>query len=210
MAQLLNTFNERGNFEYTPRPELRGRSIWLSDKLGLTDQNQLSPEELNYIERTIVSIIDQHNTYLKDLSQDKRQSALRNFITSKLIQIISNPINRQQADSSVDVVTGPVKDLSKMSPKATVQHTFTPGNVSNKMRSICENAVGKGGIAICATGLKSTYALQDLYYTMLKERTADKLLFDIEIAGKKYTGLANGFLKSFKGRFEDPTNVSDQ
>ena len=86
-----------------------------------------------------------------------------------------------------------------MSPKATVQDTFTPGNVVNKFQSIVENMVGKDGIAICATGLKSFFALTELEQLMLEQGRGDELLFDIEIAGKKYTGLANGFtLKSLR------------
>ena len=87
--------------------------------------------------------------------------------------------------------------LAKSSPKATVQNDFTPGNVVNKYQSIVENMVGKDGIAICATGLKSFFAETELYQLMLKAGKADELLFDVKIAGKHYTGLANGFIKDY-------------
>jgi hypothetical protein len=70
--------------------------------------------------------------YIEKSKPNKREQIIKNYITAQLREIIDDPINRRQADSSVDVVTGPAKALAKLSPKATVQTTFTPGNVVNK------------------------------------------------------------------------------
>lgn len=163
----------------------------------LVGRNTKNGNDLKHLEESIIGIIDNHNEYLSKANPKKRESIIKNYATTQLFNIIEDPINRLQADSSVDVVTGPVKGLAKSSPKATVQNNFTPGNVVNKYQSIVENMVGKDGIAICATGLKSFFALTELYQLMLKQGKADNLLFDVKIAGKHYNGLANGFIKDY-------------
>jgi hypothetical protein len=49
-----------------------------------------------------------------------------------LFGISSDPINLIESQSSVDSMTSTAKDLAKLSPKASVQNHFTPGNVMNK------------------------------------------------------------------------------
>jgi len=80
-----------------------------------------------------------------------------------LYEIIIDPINQLEAQSSVDVIVGPMKNIAATSTKAKVQRTFTPGNFLNKFKSIVENMVGKDGIAICATGLKAFFGLTQAY-----------------------------------------------
>lgn len=168
----------------------------------LLGKNNKNGNDIRYIEESIIRIINNHNEYLSEADPKKRESIIKNYATTQLFNIIEDPINRLQADSSVDVVTGPVKNLAKSSPKAAVQNDFTPGNVVNKYQSIVENMVGKDGIAICATGLKSFFALTELYQLMLKDGKADDLLFDVKIAGKHYNGLSNGFIKDYINLYE--------
>lgn len=166
---------------------------------------QLTVEQVQDIEEQIIDIIDKHNQYVNKVKPQRREQIIKNYATAQLREIIDDPINRRQADSSVDVVTGPAKELSKKSPKATVQTTFTPGNVVNKFQSISENMVGKDGIAICATGLKSFFALTEMYQLILDgNNVTDKhnLLFSVNFGGKTYSGLANGFSKKFKSPLE--------
>lgn len=166
---------------------------------------QLTVEQVQDIEEQIIDIIDKHNQYVNKVKPQRREQIIKNYATAQLREIIDDPINRRQADSSVDVVTGPAKELSKKSPKATVQTTFTPGNVVNKFQSISENMVGKDGIAICATGLKSFFALTEMYQLILDgDNVTDKhnLLFSVNFGGKTYRGLANGFSKKFKSPLE--------
>ena len=93
-------------------------------------------------------------------------------------------------------MTSTAKNLTKESPKNAVQKTFTPGNVFNKIQSINENMVGKDGIAICATGLKSFFALTHMYNTVLNDENTsneekEALMCKVTIGGKTYRGLAN-------------------
>ena len=142
----------------------------------------------------IVEALNNHHLYLKNNSKAKNERILKNYAVTSLYNIIRNPINLREAQSSVDVMTSTAKGLTKSSVKNTVQKTFTPGNVINKIQSINENMVGKDGIAICATGLKSFYALTHMYNTIINNgdlEEANKLLFNVPIGGKVYHGLAN-------------------
>ncbi|WP_415989786.1 hypothetical protein [Intestinibacter bartlettii] len=56
--------------------------------------------------------------------------------------------------------------------------------------------VGKDGIAICATGLKSFFALTHMYNTVLNDENTsneekEALMCKVTIGGKTYRGLAN-------------------
>lgn len=148
------------------------------------------------IENGIIEAIDKHNTYLKNNSKAKNDRILKNFAVTSLLNIIKNPVNLREAQSSVDVMTSTAKNLTKESPKNAVQKTFTPGNVFNKIQSINENMVGKDGIAICATGLKSFFALTHMYNTVLNDGNTsneekEALMCKVTIGGKTYRGLAN-------------------
>lgn len=148
------------------------------------------------IENGIIEAIDKHNTYLKNNSKAKNDRILKNFAVTSLLNIIKNPVNLREAQSSVDVMTSTAKNLTKASPKNAVQKTFTPGNVFNKIQSINENMVGKDGIAICATGLKSFFALTHMYNTVLNDENTsneekEALMCKVTIGGKTYRGLAN-------------------
>lgn len=178
-----------------------------------TDIGKPTVDMMKSVETQIKEIVDKHNMYIEKSGQRKRDSIIKNYITQQLFTIISDPINRRQADSSVDVVTGPAKDLAKLSPKATVQNNFTPGNTVNMFQSISENMVGKDGIAICATGLKSFFALTELYQLILNDpnvATKESLLFNVSIGGKEYRGLANGYSKQFKSLYEETVDFESQ
>lgn len=168
----------------------------LASLLSTDSETVLSVDAYDKIESGIIEAINKHNTYLKNNSKSKNDRILKNFAVSSLLNIIKNPVNLREAQSSVDVMTSTAKNLTKLSPKNAVQKTFTPGNVFNKIQSINENMVGKDGIAICATGLKSFFALTHMYNTILndenisnEEKTA--LMCNVPIGGKTYKGLAN-------------------
>lgn len=160
------------------------------------NEDVLTVDLYDKIENGIIEAIDKHNTYLKNNSKAKNDRILKNFAVTSLLNIIKNPVNLREAQSSVDVMTSTAKNLTKESPKNAVQKTFTPGNVFNKIQSINENMVGKDGIAICATGLKSFFALTHMYNTVLNDENTsneekEALMCKVTIGGKTYRGLAN-------------------
>lgn len=168
----------------------------LASLLSTDAEIKLTVDLYDKIENGIIEAIDKHNTYLKNNSKAKNDRILKNFAVTSLLNIIKNPVNLREAQSSVDVMTSTAKNLTKASPKNAVQKTFTPGNIFNKIQSINENMVGKDGIAICATGLKSFFALTHMYNTVLNdEHTSNEekeaLMCKVTIGGKTYRGLAN-------------------
>ena len=168
----------------------------LASLLSTDAEIKLTVDLYDKIENGIIEAIDKHNTYLKNNSKAKNDRILKNFAVTSLLNIIKNPVNLREAQSSVDVMTSTAKNLTKASPKNAVQKTFTPGNVFNKIQSINENMVGKDGIAICATGLKSFFALTHMYNTVLNDENTsneekEALMCKVIIGGKTYRGLAN-------------------
>jgi hypothetical protein len=60
--------------------------------------------------------------------------------------------------------------------------------------------VGKDGIAVCATGLKSFFALTQLHNIIMggnDVNAKESLLCNVKIGGKVYHGLANSFTDKF-------------
>lgn len=168
----------------------------LASLLSIDAEIKLTVDLYDKIENGIIEAIDKHNTYLKNNSKAKNDRILKNFAVTSLLNIIKNPVNLREAQSSVDVMTSTAKNLTKESPKNAVQKTFTPGNIFNKIQSINENMVGKDGIAICATGLKSFFALTHMYNTVLNDENTsneekEALMCKVTIGGKTYRGLAN-------------------
>lgn len=110
----------------------------------------------------------------------------------------------------MDGTTGPLKKESNKSSEAKEASTRTPGNAINKFEGIVENQVGKKGIAICATGLKSFFGLTQYCNFLLNYGTAqdqERILLGsdhrgVVIGGKTYKTLANI-------RSKDPNTILD-
>lgn len=193
LATIIKSLN-RETWEYYEDDTLNTSA--LASLLSTDTEIKLTVDLYNKIENGIIEAIDKHNTYLKNNSKAKNDRILKNFAVTSLLNIIKNPVNLREAQSSVDVMTSTAKNLTKESPKNAVQKTFTPGNVFNKIQSINENMVGKDGIAICATGLKSFFALTHMYNTVLNDENTrnterEALMCKVTIGGKTYRGLAN-------------------
>ena len=193
LATIIKSLNS-GTWEYYEDDTLNTSA--LASLLSTDGEIKLTVDLYNKIENGIIEAIDKHNTYLKNNSKAKNDRILKNFAVTSLLNIIKNPVNLREAQSSVDVMTSTAKNLTKESPKNAVQKTFTPGNIFNKIQSINENMVGKDGIAICATGLKSFFALTHMYNTVLNDENTrnterEALMCKVTIGGKTYRGLAN-------------------
>lgn len=193
LANILESINSEDWYSY--KDDISNTRA-LTALLFPDNEMVLDVDLYDKIENGIIEAIDKHNTYLKNNSKAKNDRILKNFAVTSLLNIIKNPVNLREAQSSVDVMTSTAKNLTKESPKNAVQKTFTPGNVFNKIQSINENMVGKDGIAICATGLKSFFALTHMYNTVLNDENTsneekEALMCKVTIGGKIYRGLAN-------------------
>lgn len=158
----------------------------------------------------IKEIADNHNMYFDNLSKYNLSKVVNNYTMYSMYRTINDPVNLIQAQTSVDGTTGPLKKESNKSSEAKEASTRTPGNAVNKFEGIVENQVGKKGIAICATGLKSFFGLTQYCNFLLNYGTAqdqERILLDNEhrgvvIGGKVYKTLANI-------RSKDPNSILD-
>lgn len=145
------------------------------------------------------SIANEHNLYLDTLSKYNLSKVVNNYTMHSMYETINDPVNLIQAQTSVDGTTGPLKSEANKSSEAKEASTRTPGNIINKYEGIVENQVGKKGIAICATGLKSFFGLTQYYNYLLNygtEEEQERILLGkdhkgIMIGGKVYKTLAN-------------------
>lgn len=127
-----------------------------------------------------------------------------------MYRTINDPVNLIQAQTSVDGTTGPLKKEANKSSEAKEANTRTPGNFVNSFESIVENQVGKKGISICATGLKSFFGLTQYFnYTLNYGSTEEQeriLLGNnhkgIRIRNHTYKTLANI-------RSKDPNSITN-
>lgn len=158
----------------------------------------------------IKEIADDHNMYFDNLSKYNLSKVVNNYTMFSMYRTINDPVNLIQAQTSVDGTTGPLKKESNKSSEAKEASTRTPGNAINKFEGIVENQVGKKGIAICATGLKSFFGLTQYCNFLLNYGTAqdqERILLGNEhkgvvIGGKTYKTLANI-------RSKDPNSILD-
>lgn len=158
----------------------------------------------------IKEIADNHNIYFDNLSKYNLSKVVNNYTMYSMYRTINDPVNLIQAQTSVDGTTGPLKKESNKSSEAKEASTRTPGNAINKFEGIVENQVGKKGIAICATGLKSFFGLTQYCNFLLNYGTAqdqERILLGsdhrgVVIGGKTYKTLANI-------RSKDPNTILD-
>lgn len=155
--------------------------------------------QFNDIFEKIKNIIDDHNLYLDNISKNKLSTIINNYTIMSMYNTIIDPVNLIEAQTSVDGTTGPLKDVAEKSSEGKEAKNRTPGNFVNKYQSIVENQVGKDAIAICATGLKSFFALTQYNNYILNHGTEEqqkRLLIGYSgagkyIGGKRYNTLAN-------------------
>lgn len=145
-------------------------------------------------------IINSHNTFLFKQDKNRQLSAIKNFMLTRMYQVIESPANQIQAQVPIDTATSIVKRESDNPDlkDARLAREAIPGDASVKITGIFKNQVGKKGVGICAVGLKSYFA-DFLHYTKVLNTSNDKedlsrLLLGngrVKINGQTYYGLAN-------------------
>lgn len=125
----------------------------------------------------VKSIIDRHNLYFNKCSQQKITRIINNTTIKAMYDTSIAPSNLTQSQVPIDAVTEPLKEIAETrGPQDVIYEAKhrTPGNFINKFESITENQVGKDGISICATGLKSFFALTQYYNQVLNNGTIEE------------------------------------
>lgn len=177
---------------------------FIEKEKGIIYVEKASDLETNAM-KMIVDRINKHNTYLKDVSDDVVEGAIKNYVVGSLHSISTDSANLLEAHTGVDVATNPLKKIANESELSEVQKTFTPGNVFNKYQAIEEASVGKDDIAICATGLKAFFAATQFCNSFLNENLQDEHMTSVDsdvvseiiqfspitIGGRTFSTLAN-------------------
>lgn len=96
-----------------------------------------------------------------------KQNALRNTIVNSIFDIILNPKN--QINLTMPITTSHMQELASRSVLGESAKLMNPYNPSSKYLMQIQNMVGKTVIGNVATGLKSFFALSNLYNTRFRQ-----------------------------------------
>lgn len=145
--------------------------------------------------KELLAIVNDYNSYISKIRNRKeRENAIKNYIENSIYDIIINPINQEQAQSSVDATTSPWKKLANESSNSNEASKNNPGAFTTNIHAINNNAVGKMGIGISAVGLKSYFALTQYFNNILSHGTPKekaRLRFNVSVLGQNYNYLTN-------------------
>ena len=155
------------------------------------------------IEDFIKKVIDSHNVDFYNNNHLVIENATKNYMLTKMYDIISSPKNQIEAQTGIDVATERVKNIANDPNNPVVIESKSQGvnNSVTKMKGINNTQVGKKGVGIVAVGMKSFFALQ-LYNAKIinnPNSTPEQLYRlllgpdgkGITIGGKTYTKLVN-------------------
>lgn len=109
-------------------------------------------------------LVDASNT---KISPFLRQNALRNTIVNGIFDVILNPKN--QINLTMPITTSHMQELASKSILGESAKIMNPYNPSSKYLMQIQNMVGKTVIGNVATGLKSFFALSNLYNTRFQQ-----------------------------------------
>lgn len=187
-VRLFSQFINEVPYLKMPSPQFYERFAQALNASGLT--TGITSNHIEAIFQRIKEVADNHNMYFDNLSKYNLSKVVNNYTMHSMYSTIDDPVNLIQAQTSVDGTTGPLKREANKSSEAKEASTRTPGNVINKFEGIVENQVGKKGIAICATGLKSFFGLTQYYNYLLNYGTAEEQ--ERVILGKEHRGVIIG------------------
>lgn len=151
----------------------------------------IHPNDVKDIINGLADIINKHNTYLKNTDKYLLDHIIKNYTISQLYNVIKDPANLVQAQTSVDATTGAFKKIANESAVNEDIKTRTAGNNVNKIEGISDNQVGKDCISICAVGIKGYFALTQYANEVLNNGTSEDQARLIGKAGNFTTLLSN-------------------
>ena len=159
--------------------------------------DNIQPTHIPSLFGQLKKVVDNHNMYYENLGTYRLAKVVNNATMYGMYKVSKDPVNLVEAHTSVDGTTGPLKKKANTSLEAAEASFRTPGNAYNQFEGINENQVGKKGISICATGLKSFFGLTQYYNYLLNNGNSEeqqRILLPkggVTIGGKTYYSLAN-------------------
>lgn len=174
--------------------DVSNNGLIVLDKTGRPDQRATG---------NLKTIVNSYNMYLNSIKESKRrESAIKNFMIEQISDIIKNPVNQEEAQSSVDGTVAPFKNMADESPMAKDQTMNTPGAFTTNIYAINTNQVGKKGVGISAVGLKTFFELSQYVNTKIENAKSPQelssIMFDVPFDGKHYKTIANVFASESK------------
>lgn len=112
----------------------------------------------------VLEFINAHNMYFDDTSE-KKNEGLKNFITYKEYEIISNPVNMYEAQSSIDDFDM-VKNEGANDKAGNMRNKQNVANVFTKLMAFRDNAIGKQVVSATAASIKNFYGLTQYFNTI--------------------------------------------
>lgn len=121
----------------------------------------------------VLAFINLHNEYFRT-SSERKNEGIKNFITYKEFQIISNPVNLYEAQSSIDDFYM-VKNEGNNDKASNMRNRQNVANVFTKLMAFQDNAIGKQVVSATAASIKNFYGLTQYFNTIGNNLTDSKV-----------------------------------
>lgn len=156
----------------------------------------------------VIKEINRHNLYFQTLKKKGLDitDSVKNFISFNMFDIIANPVNNIQAQSSIDQAVEAYKDRAKDTEKAKIRDRNQPGNIYNKGLELSTNMTGKAVIGITAAGMKALLSITHSTNHALNTLNPNEIIyvtFDTSINGITYTIAGNSFSQTVNKKHFD-------
>lgn len=206
--ELTNVYNELFSKVYAPNEDgdyVRRPLYKMSDMISLINfinddfkkmggKNIRKPYSAQATRlKNFIKDINTHNTYMNNLTS-KKLSGIKNYITRQSIDIITDPVNLYEAQSSVDDM-GAIKKLGDSDAASKERLLMSHGNFILRYDAMKNNIMGKNVISVVASGMKTFFNIVNYYNTIggydENRFSIGKEGKGITVLGKKYNFIAN-------------------
>lgn len=168
------------------------------------DKKYVSKDKLKQIYNDLIGIYNQHHSYFQNISQDRTEDAIKNFIVFHSCNISKSPKNLLRSSTPIDEASAYLKivaDNTDIARQFKINPNL-PGDESAKSLDLINVMTGKEGVGVAASiGVKTYNALLYYYNNKIRElQSTDAwkdvnnwkdIIFDFSFAGKRYGLLAS-------------------
>ncbi len=131
-----------------------------------SDWKIMTLPQLEELGHKILEIVNIHNNYINKVSSDIKQDMIKNFILTRIQNVIKSPANVTEAMVSIDVPTKVIQSLAAESLSASQDLESAPGSAFSMQKGIREGQVGKNCVGIGAVAIKVN-AFTQCYYNLV-------------------------------------------
>lgn len=131
------------------------------------------------LQGAIVKMFNKHNK--TQLYGDRRAASIKNKGLRKMLNAVDDPANFINESTSVDTVTGPLKDRAKNTEGAHDKEKISYDDFTAVFRMQSINMVGKSVIGITAVSMKGFYAASAYYNGVISD--AERMVIEGDVKG---------------------------